>query len=178
MNIIRRNEEGKNYRESKRAAMGDTAYKVEEAFKRKQRRLRAAGVPVITPAVAVEIEEPEPEPEVPVVALDVLESNTDTLDDIYEAKLVLAKSKGHTIKRSSVETSYNRLKRIHKMMFNEPMTKFDWTKDTTKVSKFIDTYNIFQLPYRVTVNKCSYVSIGSIRYKEYINIQLPHRLSQ
>jgi integrase len=139
----RRNEEGKKYRQSKRDAMGDAAYKASESLKRKQRRGRTR-VPVIAPAVAVEIsvsgtDTTEPEPEVPVVALDVLESNTDTLDDIYKAKLSLAESKGHTIKRSSVETSYNRLKRIHKMMFNEPMTKFDWTKDTTKVSKFIDT---------------------------------------
>jgi hypothetical protein len=75
--------------------MGDAAYKASEALKRKQRRARAAGL-VITPVVAVEIKEPEPEPEVPVVA-----SGTDTsLDAIYKAKLVVAESKGHTIKRS------------------------------------------------------------------------------
>ena len=105
-------EEGRAYRQRRREQMGETAYKEEQARKRRERRHR----------MAVPVEQPEPD---------------STLDGIYTAKLILAESKNHTIKRSSVESAYNRLKRLHKLIFDTDMTDFKWVKDTTKVSAFI-----------------------------------------
>ena len=106
-------EEGAKYRRLKREQMGDEAYRASEARKRRERRHRMAA-PV----------QQQPEPDT-------------TLDDIYTAKLILAESKGHTIKRSSVETAYNRLKRLHKLLHDTDMTDFKWVKDTTNVRDFI-----------------------------------------
>ena len=108
-------EEGKKYRQNRREQMGEEAYKASEARKRKERRNRMA-------APVEQKQQPEPD---------------STLDGIYTAKLILAESKGHTIKRSSVEAAFNRLKRLHKLLHDTDMTDFKWVKDTTKVSDFI-----------------------------------------
>ena len=105
-------DEGKKYRQNRREQMGEEAYKASEARKRRERRHR----------MAAPVEQPEPD---------------STLDGIYTAKLILAESKGHSIKRSSVESAYNRLKRLHKLLHDTDMTDFKWVKDTTKVSDFI-----------------------------------------
>ena len=49
----------------------------------------------------------------------------------------MAQLKGHTIKRSSVQTTFNGVKRLYKYMYDDDMTDFDWAKDTSKVSEFI-----------------------------------------
>ena len=108
-------EEGKKYRQNRREQMGEEAYKASEARKRKERRNRMA-------APVEQKQQPEPD---------------STMDGIYTAKLILAESKGHTIKRSSVEAAFNRLKRLHKLLHDTDMTDFKWVKDTTKVSDFI-----------------------------------------
>ena len=53
----------------------------------------------------------------------------------------MAETRGHTIKRSSVQTTLNRVKRLHKPMYDDDMTDFNWTKDTIKVSEFILSSN-------------------------------------
>ena len=110
-----RAQEGKAYRQRKRDSMGDQAYKADQARKRKERRHRMA---------------------VPVEQKQQPEQDT-TLDGIYAAKLMIAESKGHSIKRSSVEAAFNRLIRLHKLLHGTDMTDFKWVKDTTNVSEFI-----------------------------------------
>ena len=123
-------EEARAYRERKRDSMGEDAYRAEETRKRRERRNRNRVPSSSPPPVSFEIKEPEEikQPE---------QANEITLDAIYDAKLAMAQSKGHTIKRNSVETTLNRVKRLHKYMYNANMTDFDWAKDTTKVSEFI-----------------------------------------
>ena len=123
-------EEGRSYRERKKNSMGEDEYRAEETRKRRERRNRNK-IPIPSPPpVSFEIKEPEEikQPE---------QANEITLDAIYDAKLSMAQLKGHTIKRNSVETTLNRVKRLHKLMYGDDMTNFDWTKDTSKVSEFI-----------------------------------------
>jgi len=123
-------EEARAYRERKRDSMGEDAYRAEETRKRRERRNRNRVPSSSPPPVSFEIKEPEEikQPE---------QANEITLDAIYDAKLSMAQLKGHTIKRNSVETTLNRVKRLHKLMYGDDMTNFDWTKDTSKVSEFI-----------------------------------------
>jgi hypothetical protein len=124
-------EEGRSYRQRKRDELGNQEYKALEASKRKERRARARPTPTTPPLVAVpEIRQPA-QPEGPEQATD------ETLDAIYDAKLAFAEASGHTIKKASVATTYNRVKKLHKYMTGEDMTEFDWTRDTAAVSAFI-----------------------------------------
>jgi hypothetical protein len=123
-------EEGRSYRERKRDSMGEDEYKSEEARKRRERRNRNRIPTSQPPPVSFEIKEPDEikQPE---------QANEITLDAIYDAKLAMAQLKGHTIKRNSVEITFNRVKRLYKYMYDDNMTDFDWAKDTNKVSEFI-----------------------------------------
>jgi hypothetical protein len=122
--------EAKAYRQRKREQLGDQEYKALEASKRKERRGRARPTP---PHVDVpEIRQPEPEEQAD-------QATDETLDAIYAAKLAFAEVSSHTIKRSSVQTTYNRVKLLHKYMTGDDMTDFDWVKKTAAVSKFILT---------------------------------------
>ena len=124
-------EEGRSYRERKKNSMGEDAYRAEEARKRRERRNRNRVPSSSPPPVSFEIKEPEE------IEQQNQQANEITLDAIYDAKLAMAQIKGHTIKRSSVQTTFNRVKRLYKYMYGDNMTDFDWTKDTSKVSEFI-----------------------------------------
>jgi integrase len=124
-------EEAKAYRQRKRQQLGNQEYKALEASKRKERRARARPTPAPAPPVAVEIRQQPAQPEEPDQATD------ETLDAIYDAKLAFAEAVGHTIKKTSVATTYNRVKKLHKYMTGDDMTDFDWVKKTAAVSKFI-----------------------------------------
>ena len=120
-------EESKAYRQRKRDELGNEAYKIDQARKKRE---NGASKRVATP---------EPEPEQPA------EPEPDhMLETIYAAKLAIAETAGHTIKRASVESALNRIKRLHKMIYDEDMIDFEWTKHTNKVSKFILKSKIWQ----------------------------------
>ena len=104
--------EGKAYRERRKEAMGAQAFKDSEALKRKTRRQRNRPAPAAPVAIAVEVKQPEQKQE---------EKVTGTLDTIFAAKQQFAEASGHTIKRSSVETALNRIKRLHKYINDTPM---------------------------------------------------------
>lgn len=127
--------EAKAYRQRQREQMDAEAYKALEASKRKERRARNKTPQATPPPVDAEIRqqpEPEPQPE---------QANDTTLDAIYAAKLAFAEAAGHTIKKASVTTTYNRVKKLHKYMTGEDMTDFVWVKDTAAVTAFILSFD-------------------------------------
>ena len=116
-------EEGKSYRRRKKELMGVDEFNADEARKRKERRarFRARSIPVDDETTDDDDDDDD----------DL------SLDEIYNRKLKIAESKGHTIKRTSVVTAYNRITRLHKLMFNTDMVNFKWVRETNKISKFI-----------------------------------------
>jgi hypothetical protein len=127
-------EEGRSYRRRQREQMGEQAYKDIESLKRKERRQKNQLPPPTTTPVIVEIKQPQPTKKTEKVS-------DNTLEAIYVAKLALAEASGHTIKLSSVKTTYNRMKKLHTHMFDAEMSDFAWTKDTAVVSDFILSFD-------------------------------------
>jgi hypothetical protein len=131
-----RSAESKKYRDSKIASMGLQAFKNSEALKRKLRRQRHRTTTTTTEPQPIQFEIKEEQQE----EQEEEKQTTDTsLDAIYEAKLAMAKRSNHTIKKSSVATTLNRVKKLHQYMYDSQMSNFDWVTDTNKVSDFILT---------------------------------------
>ena len=101
-----RAEEGKLYRQRKREQMGESAFKAEEARKRRERRSASRVIqdPQPIPQIRLVEEKKEHERIEPTVLLEVL----------YDAKKAHAEAKGHTIKKESVKAALNRIQRLHK----------------------------------------------------------------
>jgi hypothetical protein len=126
-----RSEEGKLYRARQKQALGAQVFNASEALKRKIRRHNSRPAPVAPVAIPVELKEPEQKQQPQ--AVDI------TLDAIYDAKKQFAEASGHTIKKASVATALNRIKRLHKYIFKSEMLDFEWVKKTSVVSEFIST---------------------------------------
>jgi hypothetical protein len=129
--------EGKAYRSKKRIEMGEEAYKLEEARKRRERRAKKKSV------AEKKTEKTEESAE------ESKETNEDVLlNNLFEEKLKISTDKGHTIKKSSVKATLTKTRNIHKRMFPDAgeMTGFEWTRDFEKVVKFIMDSSSWRTP--------------------------------
>jgi hypothetical protein len=125
-----RSDEAKLYRERKKTERGQD-WLIEEARKRKERRNRNRATPAPTPVVVPEMKQEEEHKSNPI-------QSTTLLDEIVAAKQASAAATGHTIKKESVQAALNKVKRIHKYKTDHEMSCFDWVRDTTAVSNFIE----------------------------------------
>jgi hypothetical protein len=127
-----RSDEAKAYRLRKKSQLGQS-FNDSEALKRKLRRQKNKPAPTALTHVDI------PETKMPDRTSTEEKTSDSTLDTIYESKKRFAEASGHTIKKASVETALNKIKRLHKYMYNTDMINFIWVEDTTKVIKFILT---------------------------------------
>ena len=160
----------KKYREAKRAALGNDAYKASQAAKRKVRR---AAVKALKPVKKSVIESEEykkdlretigllkkeiDKPKLPLPKVSILikekpnikkvretENCEDLVEQLYIAKkeYLLKQNPPKTIKKSSVKAALNRVNLLYRYMFKKDSdcSNFNWLKDTDRVIKFIKTY--------------------------------------
>ena len=129
-------QEGKSYRERKRAEMGEEAWKASEARKRQERRQRAKQIQ----------QAPKPTIKTPPLPIPKSFLRNVLIVKIYTSKLKLVKAKNKTIKKSTVESQFKKVENIHKKMRNTEMDNLDWLKDTKNVLDFISTHDKWKTP--------------------------------
>lgn len=121
-----RSDEAKAYRQRKKQ---DPNWLAEEARKKRERRVRSrpTPAPVVAPTIAVQDEQKE------------APQATTLLDSVFEAKQAFATASGNSIKKATVVSALNRIKRLHKYKTGHEMTCFDWVRDTAAVVKFVES---------------------------------------
>ena len=123
---MRRSQEGKQYRQTRREAMGEEAFKAEEARKRRERRARAR--------TTTEPTEEKKE----------TEQDDGLLEQVFKAKILyLSKlSPPKTIKKASVKQQLEKVRNLYKKKTGRTGTNIDFTflRDTNSVIQFVNQH--------------------------------------
>ena len=188
-----RSQEGKEYRERRRARIGEDAHKAEQNLKRKQRyhrlkeeraQLEAASQARAAAAVPEERKvPPKPSVKAPAPPISKTFMRNILFDQIYTNKLKQAQANGRTIKKSTVEQQFKKVENIHMALFDTELKNMDWLNNTNRILNYIEN----NLKWKTKESKNSQLqAIASVlkalpkyadKYKIYSNASISGRKS-